>query len=126
MIRRNAGLLTAVFLAACTDASQKAADTAKAATDSTAASVNTQRPRPNLKLEKPDTSASVGEIVNAPTIMREDSKPARPRDKDPLPNVIGETRKSGGTMKPLPPHDSAFGPKIGIDKNGNPVPIKKN
>jgi len=126
MIRHSAVVFTTLSLAGCADASKKASDTAQAATDTTPASATTQRPRPSLKLEKPDTSASVGEIVNAPTIMREDAQGQHPRAKDPLPNVIGETRKSGGTMKPLPPRDSAFGPKIGIDPKGNPVPIKKD
>ena len=127
MMRRNSALIAAVFLAGCADASKKAADTSQAVTDSAAAaSANTQRPRPGLKLEKPDTSASIGEIVNAPTIMREDSKPARPRDNDPLPKVIGETRKNGGTMKPLPPRDSVIAPKVGIDPTGKIVPIKKD
>jgi hypothetical protein len=56
-----------------------------------------------------------------------------PRDQDripdPPPNVIGETRKPGGTMgqSPLPTsgRDSAFGPKLTVDAKGNVVPIKR-
>lgn len=49
-----------------------------------------------------------------------------PVHEDPPPNVIGETRKSGGTMRPLPPRDSTFGPKAGVDQKGQIVPIKRD
>jgi hypothetical protein len=49
-----------------------------------------------------------------------------PIHEDPPPNVIGETRKSGGTMRPLPPRDSTFGPKAGVDQKGQIVPIKRD
>ena len=56
-----------------------------------------------------------------------------PRDQDripdPPPNIIGETRKPGGTMgqSPLPTsgRDSAYGPKLTVDAKGNVVPIKR-
>ncbi len=56
-----------------------------------------------------------------------------PRDQhgagDPPPNLIGETRKQGGTMGPSAPptsgRDSSYGPKLTVDANGNVVPIKR-
>src|SRR5829696_7370921 len=51
------------------------------------------------------------------------------RAQDPPPNIIGETRKPGGTMGPSTPptsgRDSAFGPKLTVDEKGNVVPIKR-
>lgn len=131
MIRRVAvfTVLTAAVVG-CVDAEKKSAsDTAQIGVDSTSANavrgsaLNRVRPRPTL--EKPDTSLTTEEIMHAPTVMRENTPSQRGVREDPLPNVIGETRKNGGRMKPLPPRDSAYGPKAGIDPNGKVVPIIK-
>jgi len=131
MIRRLAvvSVMTAA-LSACVDSQkQSASDTSQIGVDSTSANAvrasGTNRTRPRPTLAKPDTAPTTEEIMHAPTVMRESGQPPKGVREDPLPNVIGETRKNGGRIKPLPPRDSAYGPKYGIDPNGKVVPIKK-
>jgi hypothetical protein len=124
-MRWSAAFAAGFLLAACSDASRNATDTARAGVDSAGAVSSTARPKPRLKIQEPDTSSTLDEIMNAPTIMREDGTPVTRSDRDPLPKVIGETRKSGGTMQPLPPRDSAYGPRVRIDREGKVTPIRK-
>ncbi len=133
--------LGAIVLAtvACTDADKKPVDSLNA--------IDTVKPLElpaemdsvaidptRINLPTKDSSAEQRGVLPPPggeTYRR--GSTVSPRDpqraEDPPPNIIGETRKDGGTMGPSTPptsgRDSTFGPKLTIDEKGNVVPIKR-
>jgi hypothetical protein len=129
MMRRSAIVIAALTSAAacseprCRTAADSAAQGGMDSTSVRRDQLERKRPRPPLRVIKPDTGPEPATVLNAPTIMRESGREPTRRE-DPFPNVIGETRKNGGRMKPLPPRDSAFGPRVRIDDNGEITPIK--
>ena len=139
---RGTLLVIAFTAVSCTDSKSNSVDSLKT-------TIDTVKP---IGIPLPADSAAMDSIRNAsptpdssPRKQADDVLPnghgetyrkgstVSPRDQDripdPPPNVIGETRKPGGTMgqSPLPTsgRDSAYGPKLTVDAKGNVVPIKR-